>query len=106
MKKQKTKETAVMTIQFKPRDFARCQRAASFCALSLEEWAWGMLMTSMECIEDDLAAMGHEAALKPEEFAIPMSFHLGRANHNWEAREALPEPLFIKWRELACTGRA
>ena len=106
MKKPKQTETAVMTIQFKTRDFARCQRAASFCALSLDEWAWGFLMTALECIEDDIAEIGPEAALNPEEFAIPMSFSLGRGHINWEARESLPEPLFIKWRELACTGKA
>jgi hypothetical protein len=106
MKKSKKTEHAVMTIQFKPRDFARCQRAASFCALSLEEWAWGSLMTAMECIEDDIADKGHDAALNPEKFAIPMSFCLGQEKCHWEAREALPEPVFVKWRELLSTGKA
>ena len=63
-------------------------------------------MTAMECIEDDIADKGHDAALNPEKFAIPMSFCLGQEKCHWEALEALPEPVFVKWRELLSTGKA
>jgi hypothetical protein len=84
MKTSKT-DTETLTIQFTPKDAARCRRAAAFCKLSFDEWLKGTIITSMECDEDDMATeRGNNAGRE---------FEVGRKCWGWEWREALPDPI-------------
>ena len=78
-------DTENLTIQFTPKDIARCRRAAAFCKLSFDEWLKGSIITSVECDEDDMATeRGKDCARE---------FPIGRKNYGWEWREALGDPI-------------
>lgn len=83
-------EMATMFIKLTKQDLARCNRAAVFSSLSLHQWAWDALITSMECDEDDMTP---QAAKNPKKFAQCRESVIGKERPGWEFRESLPDPI-------------
>ena len=86
--KTKDQDKTTVSIAFTNRDLARCQRAAEFCGIELQEWAWQSIMTSMECDEESMEVDGAGS--------ITNSHHrstlLGKKSPGWRYRASLPEP--------------
>jgi hypothetical protein len=84
MKKSQT-DTETLTIQFTPKDLARCRRAAAFCKMPFEEWLRGSIISSMECDESDMVT--------ERGTGVGRNIPTGRESSGWELRETLPDPL-------------
>ena len=84
-----SEEMATLSIKLSKHDLSRCNRAALFGCLSLQQWAWDAVMLSVECDEDDMTP---EAARNPKKFAQSRESTIGKERPGWEYREALPFP--------------
>jgi len=86
--KTNDQDKTTISIAFTNRDLARCQRAAEFCGIQLQAWAWQSIMTSMECDEESMEVDGSGSITNSH----PRSTPVGEKRLGWRYRASLPEP--------------